>query len=332
MSQIIHFAIVGFGHIGKRHASTILANKNCKLISICDSDKIAYFQNKDFENVPFYEDIATMLAQQPSVEVVCICTPSGFHAQQALLILDAKKHVVCEKPMALSRVGCEAMILKAMQVGRQIFGVMQNRFSPISIWLKKIVTENILGELFFVQINCFWNRDDRYYLADNQLHTWHGNKELDGGTLFTQFSHFVDMLFWLFGDVKNIQSKLVNFSHQHSIDFEDSGFVNFDFVKKGIGTLQYSTSVWDKNLESSLTIIGSKGSIKVGGQYMERLEYCHVENYTPPVFEKINSTNNHVFVIQNVVEVLQGNEFASTNAVEGMKVVDIIERIYQSNR
>ncbi len=326
MDTIVNFAVVGFGHIGKRHAEVISANKNCKLIAICDIDKNNYSESC---GVSVFYDLEQMLQKCTEIDVVCICSPSGLHAEQSLLALDYQKHIVCEKPMALSQSDCEAMISKAAQVGRHIFGVMQNRYAPISVWLKKLIHEKRLGDIFLVQTNCFWNRDDKYYKADNQQHSWHGDKKLDGGTLFTQFSHFVDMLFWLFGDVTNIQSRLFNFAHQHSIQFEDSGFVLFDFLSGGSGTLQYSTAVWDKNLESSITIIGSKGSIKVAGQYMEKLEYCHVENYELEEIQTINIKNNHVFVIQNVVDVLNHKSVATTNAVEGMKVVEIIERIYQ---
>ena len=186
-----------------------------------------------------------------------------------------------------------------------------------------------------VQVNCYWNRDERYYKPDG----WKGKQELDGGTLFTQFSHFIDIMYWLFGDVKNIQGKFKDFTHKTSTDFEDSGFVNFDFIDGGMGSINYSTSVWDTNLESSMTIIGSKGSIKVGGQYMNEVEYCNIEDYEMPKLAASNPANdygtykgsaaNHHYIIKNVVDTLKGRTPATTNALEGLKVVDIIERIYE---
>src|SRR5690606_15950282 len=193
---------------------------------------------------------------------------------------------------------------------------------------------NILGDIYQVQINCYWNRDDRYYKKEG----WKGTQDIDGGTLFTQFSHFIDIMYWVFGDITNIQAKFHDFNHAHSTEFEDSGNVIFDFVKGGAGCINYSTSVWDKNMESSLTVVGSKGSIKIGGQYMDKIEYCHVENYEMPTLRPTNpannygpyqgSANNHMYVVENVINTLKGRTTVTTNALEGLKVVEIIERIY----
>ncbi len=236
--------------------------------------------------------------------------------------------------MALTKSDCEKVIYAALHHHKTVFCVMQNRYSPPSVWLKDIVDNKILGDVYMVQLNCYWNRDERYYKKGN----WKGTGSLDGGTLFTQFSHWVDIMYWLFGDIKNIQAKFADFNHKDSTDFEDSGFVSFDFVNGGMGSINYSTSVWDKNLESSLTIIGSKGSIKVGGQYMDVVEICNIKDYTMPKLGDTNpandygaykgSANNHNFVIDNVVNTLTGKNKITTNALEGLKVVDIIERIY----
>jgi UDP-N-acetyl-2-amino-2-deoxyglucuronate dehydrogenase len=212
---------------------------------------------------------------------------------------------------------------------------MQNRYSPPSAWLKEMVTSGRLGRIFMVQINCYWNRDERYYKAGG----WKGSATTDGGTLFTQFSHFVDIMFWLFGDISNIQARFSDFNHQQLTEFEDSGMVTFDFNRGGTGSLNYSTSVWDTNLESSITIIAEKGSIKVGGQYMNEVSYCHVQDYQMPELPPASPANdyghykgsaaNHHFVIENVVDTLLGRTLATTNALEGLKVVEIIEKIYQ---
>jgi len=211
--------------------------------------------------------------------------------------------------------------------------------------LKDVLNSGILGKIFMVQINCYWNRDDRYYKLDpitGKPSSWHGTKLLDGGTLFTQFSHFIDLMYWYFGDITNIKTNLNDFMHQKSTDFEDSGFVSFDFVDGGIGCINYSTAVWDINLESSITIVAEKGSVKVGGQYMNEVEYCHIKNYSMPVLAESNPPNdygpykgsaaNHHYIYENIASVIAGKESITTNALEGMKVVDIIERIYLSSK
>lgn len=189
--------------------------------------------------------------------------------------------------------------------------------------------------MFLVQLVCFWNRDNRYYQKNN----WKGTTDLDGGTLFTQFSHWIDLMYWLFGDIKNIKASFADFNHKALTAFEDSGMVQFDFVNGGMGSINYSTSVWDKNLESSLTVIGSNGSVKVGGQYMNEVTHCHIKEYTMPVLSETNpandygtykgSANNHGYIFKNVIDTLKGRTHATTNALEGLKVVEIIERIYE---
>ena len=331
----VKFAIIGCGHIGKRHATLIQQHPEAELVALCDVQPEEELALAAF-NVPFYDSLDALLASGLQIDVLNICTPNGLHARQAIQALEHKIHVVCEKPMGLTKAECEAVIFKSLQMSKYVFCVMQNRYSPPSVWLKEIMEKEILGRIFMVQINCYWNRDDRYY----QKSSWKGTREMDGGTLFTQFSHFIDIMYWLFGDIKNIQARLHNFSHQHSTAFEDSGFVSFEFINGGIGAINYSTSVWDKNLESSITIIGENGSVKVGGQYMNEVEYCHIRNYELPVLAPSSPPNdygpyqgsaaNHHFIIQNVVDTLKGRSALTTNALEGLKVVEIIERIYST--
>jgi UDP-N-acetyl-2-amino-2-deoxyglucuronate dehydrogenase len=329
----VKFAVIGAGHIGKRHAEMIRRNDDAELIAIADVLPEEQLGLSAFE-VPYFQSAEALFASGLDFDVVNICSPNGVHAANSILALENRKHIVCEKPMGLSKAECEQVIFKALQMSRQVFCVMQNRYSPPSVWIKELIESRKLGEIFMVQVNCYWNRDERYYKAG----TWKGNQELDGGTLFTQFSHFIDIMYWLFGDIEDIQGKFADFNHNDLTDFEDSGLVTFRFVNGGMGCLNYSTSVWNQNLESSLTIIGENGSVKIGGQYMNEVEYCHVKDYTMPVLAPSNPANdygaykgsaaNHHHIIQNVIDTLRGRTSATTNALEGLKVVEIIERIY----
>lgn len=334
--QKVKFAVVGCGHIGKRHATMVQRNEESELIAMVDIRDKSELGMEDFEGVPFFNSIEDLLASGLQYDVVNICTPNGLHAEQAKLALESNNHVVCEKPMGLTKDGCESVIYTALQHSKQVFCVMQNRYSPPSAWIKDVIERKLLGDIFMVQLNCYWNRDDRYYKKGG----WKGTADLDGGTLFTQFSHFIDIMYWLFGDISNIQGKFADFTHKDSTDFEDSGFVSFDFIRGGMGSLNYSTSVWNKNLESSMTIIGSKGSVKIGGQYMNEIEICHIEDYEMPELPPSNPANdygaykgsaaNHHYIIENVVDSLKGRRKPTTNALEGLKVVEIIERIYEA--
>jgi len=331
----IKFAVVGFGHIGKRHATIIRDFQGAELVAVVDSEASQKEHTLYPNGIPFFNSIQDFFKASIPVDVVCVCTPNGLHVEHALLALENKSHVVIEKPMGLTRQSCEQVVEKSLQVARHVFVVKQNRYSPPSRWLKQIVADGTLGDILMVQVNCYWNRDDRYYKKGS----WKGTMALDGGTLFTQFSHFIDIMFWVFGDVKNIYASLKDFNHQTNTEFEDSGIVNFEFIKGGLGCINFSTSVWDTNMESSIAVVGTNGSVKVGGQYMNEIEYCHIKDYQMPELPETNPPNdygpfkgsaaNHHYVFENVVNTLKGNDTITANALEGMKVVDIIERIYQ---
>lgn len=336
--DLVTFAVCGFGRIGKRHSKIIEEYEGSQLNAIIDvTDSL----EKEVKELGYSCDLSYSLEDfiangGTKTDVVTIATPNGLHAPLALQALDAGYNIVIEKPMALKKNDCENIIFKALKANRQVFVVKQNRYSPTSVWLKEIVEKGILGDIYMVQTNCYWNRDDRYYKPGD----WHGTKELDGGTLFTQFSHFIDIMYWIFGDITNINAKLNNFNHKGMIEFEDSGVVQFDFVNGGVGSINYSTSCWNQNMESSITVVGSNGSVKVGGQYMNEVEYCEIKDYAMPELPETNPPNdygpykgsaaNHHYIVENVVNTLNGEETITTNALEGMKVVEIIENIYDT--
>lgn len=338
MSTKIKFAVIGAGRIGKRHASMVKLNKDAELVAVVDSDESLKEELEKEFNVPFFSSSEALYKAGIEMDVVNICTPNYLHAPQAIEALQHKCHVVVEKPMALTKVDAEKVIHYSLQVNKRVFCVMQNRYSPPSRWLKEVVGSNLLGEIYMVNINCFWNRDDDYY-KDGDPNYWKGKLEKDGGTLFTQFSHFLDTMYWLFGDIKNIKASFYDFNHQKTTEFEDSGIVQFDFVNGGAGSLNYSTAVYDQNMESSISIVGEKGAVKVGGQYMNEIVYCHIKDYQMPELEETlppndygkykGSAANHQFVIQNVVDTLINDKTVTTNSLEGLKVVEIIENIYK---
>ncbi|MDR1161170.1 MAG: Gfo/Idh/MocA family oxidoreductase [Tannerellaceae bacterium] len=332
---IVRFAVAGCGHIGKRHAEMITRDEGAVLSALCDIRPREEVGVEGYD-VPFFPDLDALLAASLPVDVISICTPNGLHAPMAVKAMEAGYHVIIEKPLALTLADAEKIVYTSLKYRKQVFCVMQNRYSPPSVWIKEMIASGRLGDMYMVQLNCYWNRDERYYKPGG----WHGNAALDGGTLFTQFSHFIDIMYWLFGDICNIQARFADFNHAGLTDFEDSGIVHFTFVNGGIGSLNYSTSVWNKNMESSLLILAQNGSVKIGGQYMDKVDYCHIKGYTLPELPPTNpgndygaykgSAQNHNFVIRNVVQVLSGSspQPITTHVLEGMKEVDIIQRIY----
>ncbi len=332
----IKFAIIGYGHIGSRHADFIRANPACELTAICDSRPAGELPSGLPSGVPFYDDQDDLLTRD--FDLLCIATPNGLHERHALKALEKGVHVLIEKPMALTAASCAAIMRRAEERNRHVFTVMQNRYSPPSVWLKELLNRRALGKIFLVTINGFWNRDEHYYRRD----AWRGSPDLDGGTLFTQFSHFIDSLLWLFGDIRDIGARFANFSHTGTIGFEDSGIVTFNFVQGGMGSLNYTTSVRNANLESSLTIIGEKGTVKISGQYMDEVTFCDIPGEPAPGLVSSPATSlipnlppgfsrpstNHAFVFENIVSVLKNGHPPDIDPHEAYKVVETIEKIY----
>lgn len=327
----IKFAIIGLGNIGKRHAEHILQQPNAELVAICDSDKA----KAGLFDLPFYADIEALLANSKA-EVLCVCTPNYLHERHSIAALHAGWHVVVEKPMALSTVECDRMIAASQQANKIIFAVKQNRYNPPVVAVKNLINEGRLGKIFMIQVNCFWNRGDSYYSQSD----WRGKKEKDGGCLFTQFSHFVDILYYLNGSIDKAFGSVQNFAHQHNTEFEDTGSFVLQAANGAIINFNFTTCSFEKNMEGAITIFAENGTVKIGGQYLNTIEYQQLKGAAIPAINitaKNNdyglyqgSMSNHDKLIQNVVDVLQNNEKIMTTAEEGREVVRMIEKMYTS--
>jgi UDP-N-acetyl-2-amino-2-deoxyglucuronate dehydrogenase len=330
----IKFAVVGCGRIGQRHAQHI---KNlAELVAICDVDANKANEMARKYDVRSYTSLETLLTSEKNLDVISVCTPNGLHAEHTIQSLKHGFHVLCEKPMALSVHNCGEMIKEAEKANRRLFIVKQNRFNPPIEAVKKAIDDGKLGKIFSIQLSCFWNRNNEYYKD------WKGSKSLDGGTLYTQFSHFIDLLYWMIGDIKTANGFIGNFNHKGIIEFEDTGAVSVEFYNGVIGTINYSVNSFGKNMEGSLTIFGEKGTIKIGGQYLNELEYQNIEGFEikdlPPGNPPNNygqyqgSMSNHDLVYKNVVDVLSHEGIIATNGFEGLKTVEIIDKIYSSSK
>ena len=330
-----NFAIIGCGRIAQRHAEHI--SKRGSLVAVCDivSEKADAMARQ--YNATAYYDIDALLGTEKNIDVVAICSPNGLHAAHTIKSLNAGFHVLCEKPMALSMQDCGDMIIAAERMNRRLFAIKQNRFNPPVEAVKRVLDEGRMGKIYSIQLSCFWNRNEDYY-----RNSWKGTNDMDGGTLYTQFSHFVDLLYWMIGDVKNAYAIMGNYAHQGVIEFEDTGAVVLEFRNGAIGTINYTVNSYQKNMEGSLTIFGEKGTVKICGKYLNELEYQNIDNYKIDDLHEGNKANNygnyqgsmsnHDKVYDNLIEVLSRNASISTSAFEGLKTVEIIEKIYQSAR
>lgn len=336
MEKKVRIAILGYGNIGKKHAEIVSQNHDYELVGLIDTKILA--EQLGVENqIPYFHSLQDFINSSLSADIVAVCTPNGLHFEQAKILIKEGINVIIEKPITLKSKEAEELEKLAREKNVHIFPVMQNRFSPPALWLKELVGTKVLGKIFIVQISCFWNRTNEYYTQE----FWRGTKGLDGGTLYTQFSHYLDMMYWLFGEITNIKSKFADFNHSNLTEFEDSGIITFDFISGGMGIFTFSTSVWNENLESSLTIIAENGSVKVGGQYMNNVEKCIIKDYTAPELPETNLANdygsfkgsaqNHHHLYENVIDFLREGKKTRTTTEDSIQVLKMIEKIYSQN-
>ena len=331
--MLLSFAIIGCGNIAKRHAEQI--QEVGKLAAVCDIIRSKAEELGKKYNAEIFSSIEELFANKKGIDVAVICTPNGLHAAHSVISLQAGCHVLCEKPMAINSSDCRMMIQETEKAGKHLFVVKQNRFNPPVVAVKKLLDERKLGNIYSIQLNCFWNRNAKYY-----ENSWKGTMALDGGTLFTQFSHFIDLLYWMFGDVKQVKGFKKNAAHQNIIEFEDTGVVILEFENGVIGAINYTVNSFQKNMEGSLTIFGEKGTVKIGGQYLNELVYQQIESYVIsnlPAGNKANeygfyqgSMSNHDKVYANLVDVINNNALMAASTVDGLKTVEIIEKIYSA--
>lgn len=330
------FGLIGYGKIGERHAEHIIAHPEAQLHSVFDikAYRLNLLRNK-YKEIQTYDSLKEIL-HEPAIDIITICTPNSTHADIAIAAMMAGKHVLVEKPMAISKVDCEGMIHIAHKTGKSLFVVKQNRFNPPVQAVKKLVDEKRLGKILSVSVNCYWNRSEWYYKSSD----WKGKKAFDGGTLFTQFSHFIDVIYYLLGDMQILHAQMANVSHKGMIEFEDTGIVSFLLKESHApGVLHYTTSAFLKNMEGSITIFAENATIKIGGKYLNTIDYQATNGFDitdlPAGAASNNygdyegSMSNHDKVIDNVIQTLNGKVEIMTNAHDGLKTVEIIQHIYQ---
>ncbi len=331
MSSSLRFAIIGCGKIASRHATE--ASKQGQLAAVCDIvPGRAEAMAKEFKAKAYY-NINDLLQKEKGIDLVAICTPNGLHAQQSIIALQSGSHVLCEKPMCITVADAKKMMTTAKECNKKLFVVKSTRYNPALAELKKMLEAKKLGTVYSFQLNCFWNRPPAYYSS-----SWKGTS-LDGGTLYTQFSHYIDALLWLLGDIKAISGFRKNFAHGGIIESEDTGVVALEMANGATGGLNWSVNSFQRNMEVSLTLIAEKGSIRIGGEYMNKIEYQLMET-SPLVVPEPGAANhygfyqgsmsNHDKVYENLVKAIHDNDHPFTHAADGLKTVEAIERIYNS--
>ncbi len=331
-SSLIRFALVGAGHIGRRHAAQMQRCGTLTAVADIVSEKAAGL-SQAFGASPYPSLEALLSAAQP--DVVAVCTPNYLHAGHSILALESGCHVLCEKPMCLSAGDARSMIAAARQAERHLLVVKQNRFNPPVQLLYNLLHQRRLGRILSFQVNCLWNRPPQYYRNSD----WHGKKDRDGGILFTQFSHFIDLLCWLLGDLQVLGVAKDNFMLKDVAEGEDTGVAMLKTEEGAIGALHYTVATYAKNMEGSITVLGERGTVKIGGEYLNELDYFRVEGMEPPALAASRPANeygaysgsmsNHDKVYDELVKALRQESYDLASAVEAEQTVLLIEKIRQ---
>jgi len=329
----IRFAIVGCGRISKNHFGSVEKHKdNIELVSICDVDPEILKQHEDQYHISGYSRLEDMLEKE-ELDLVAICTPSGIHADQAATAAKKGVHVMTEKPMATRWQDGLRMVKACDEARVRLFVVKQNRRNSTLQLLKRAMGEKRFGKIHMVHLNVFWTRPQEYY----DQAAWRGTWEFDGGAFMNQASHYIDLLDWLIGPIDKVQAMM---STTRDIEVEDTGVMNVRWRNGTLGSASITMLTYPKNLEGSITILGEKGTVRVGGVAVNDIqlwEFDEPRDYDQQIKEANYKTTSvygfgHPLYYKNVIDVLRGEAEPETDGREGLKSLEILIAAYLSAR
>ncbi len=330
----LRFAIVGCGRISDRHTDAIAAHKDrAELVAVCDSDPAALEKASTAPKVPGYASLEQLLADS-NADIVTLCTPSGLHPQQAVQVARAGRHVVTEKPMATRLVDGKKMVSACDEEGVHLFVVKQNRLNPTLQLLKRAIQKRRFGRIYMVNVNVFWTRPQEYYDSAR----WRGTWEFDGGAFMNQASHYVDLLDWLIGPIESVHAYTSTL--ERNIEVEDTGVANIKWRSGAMGSINVTMLTYPRNLEGSITILGEKGTVQVGGVAVNEIkhwEFADQDEDDIRVKESNYQTSSvygvgHPLYYDNVIRVLRGEASPETDGREGLRSLETLIAMYTSAR
>lgn len=331
----IRFALAGCGRISNNHFAALEAHaKDCELVALCDTNNDNLTETlKKYPNAKAYPSLSHML-EAGGFDAVILTTPSGLHPSQTIDCANAGVHIITEKPMATRYSDGVEMIRACDKANVRLFVVKQNRQNHTIQLLKQAITSGRFGRIYNVACNVFWTRPQEYY----DMSQWRGTWEFDGGAFMNQASHYVDLLEWLIGPVESVQSYIATLARD--IEVEDSGVVSLKWRSGAIGTMNVSMLTYPKNYEGSITIIGEKGTVRIGGVAVNEIQHWEFEDKDPKD-EEIKAANynttsvygfGHPIYYDNVIKTLRGIEEPHTDGREGLKSLELLIAIYLSAR
>lgn len=305
----------------------------CELVAVCDNDPAVAVQCSEELKVEHFVSLETLLVSSQA-DVVVLCTPSGLHPMQTVQVARAGRHVITEKPMATRLVDGKRMVSECDNAGVRLFVVKQNRLNPTLQLLKRAIIKNRFGRIYMANLNVFWTRPQDYY----DQAPWRGTWEFDGGALMNQASHYVDLLDWLIGPIESVHSYTSTL--QRNIEVEDTGVANIKWRSGALGSINVTMLTYPKNLEGSITILGEKGSVQIGGIAVNEVKHWDFadededDNLADDVSYQTASVYGigHPVYYDNVIKALRGEAPAETDGREGLRSLETLIAMYTSSR
>jgi len=327
--------VVGCGRISERHFEAITATPGLKVVAVCDEVAERARIAADRLGVPAFTSYKAMLAQTDA-DAAALCTPSGLHPQHGIMAAARGLHVISEKPMATRMDEANALVRACDTAGVHLFVVKQNRLNPSIQLLRRAVDKARFGRIYMANTTVRWQRPQDYY----DQAPWRGTWEFDGGAFMNQASHYVDMIQWLVGPVDSINAKTATLARR--IESEDSGVAILRFRNGAIGTIEVTMLAYPRNLEGSITILGEKGTVKIGGTALNRIETWEFAEADEDDHEAQSQKaapnplsvygSGHLPYYQNVLQVLRGEALPGTDGREGRRSLELILGIYEAAR
>jgi UDP-N-acetyl-2-amino-2-deoxyglucuronate dehydrogenase len=334
LDRKIRFALVGCGRIAANHFGAIAQHKDrCELVGVCDIDRRRLEEAAGNTGATPYATLTEMLARCDA-DAFIVATPSGLHPEQAVQIARAGRHVITEKPMATRWEDGKRMVGACDAAGVRMFVVKQNRRNATLQLLKSAVEKKRFGRIYMVNLNVFWTRPEEYYNSAK----WRGTWEYDGGAFMNQASHYVDLIDWLIGPVESLQAYTATLARD--IEVEDTGVLSIRWRNGALGSMNVTMLTYPRNLEGSITILGEKGTVKIGGvavNEVQQWEFATPHDDDAKVAEASYQTTSvygfgHPLYYDNVIKTLRGEAEPETDGREGLKSLEVLVAAYMSAR
>jgi UDP-N-acetyl-2-amino-2-deoxyglucuronate dehydrogenase len=330
----VRFALVGCGRIAKNHIEAIaFHSEKAHIVDVCDIESEVLLNAKKMTNARGHNSIQELL-KDTNADAVILTTPSGIHAEHAILAAESGLHVVCEKPMAVQYADGIKMVKACERANVQLFVVKQNRRNSTIQLLKKSIDNKRFGKIYLVNINVFWQRPQEYY----DMAPWRGTLRLDGGAFMNQASHYVDLLQWLFGPVQSVHTYTATLAR--NIEAEDTGVMNLEWQSGTLGTMNVTMLTYPKNIEGSITVLGEKGTVIIGGVAVNKILRWEFKDRQPEDKLIDNASYEttsiygfgHSLYYENVIDTLLGTAMPETDGYSGLKTLELLEALYLSSK